>query len=104
MGTTAGENAGGAGMGRVAAPSRKMMDLKQFMWRQQVRQLYRSAMKTASRAPEHARADLRASIRAEFDAEEEVDERRQKYLRYSGQCAGDAYASASVSFAHLHCC
>ena len=61
------------------------MDLKQFMWRQQVRQLYRSAMKTARLAPEHARADLRASIRAEFDAEELVDERRQKYLAVTGR-------------------
>ena len=67
------------------AASRKMMDLKQFMWRQQVRKLYRQAMKTAALAPEHARDDLRATIRAEFDTEEEVDERRQKYLAVTGR-------------------
>jgi hypothetical protein len=69
----------------MVGASRKMMDLKQFMWRQQVRQLFRSAMKTAALAPEHARADLRSSIRAEFDAEQEVDERRQKFLAVTGR-------------------
>ena len=62
-----------------------MMDLKQFMWRQQVRKLYRSAMKTAALAPEHARADLRTTIRAEFDLETEIDERRQKWLAVTGR-------------------